>query len=246
MNGSAATLEVSKYICAANDLARKSGLHLTMGDDFDEYVAITSTLPGKYPTFPNFRPDCSDLSPEKAFWIMGRDQDGGIAHVQATRFDDLSNTTLAQHLESLRACFADPGLKAGPGSSCSCSAPAARSITGRVAYRGDVWLREDFRGHDLAACLGPIAFAIAYLRWSPHFIYALVAEWYIQKGLAHQSGYFHQEPHGSILRLPDRGIDDNDWLVWLTRDELLKMSGFGVADQNRLSDSKGSKLTPEY
>lgn len=59
------------------------GLHLTMGDDFYEYVMITDGLPGKSPTYPDFCPDCSDLLPGKAFWIMGSDRSDRIAHVQA-------------------------------------------------------------------------------------------------------------------------------------------------------------------
>ncbi|WP_322884537.1 hypothetical protein U8C35_29190 (plasmid) [Sinorhizobium medicae] len=215
-------LEVSKYIYAADELARRSGLHLTMGDDFEEYVGITSRLPGKPATTPNFRPDCSDLSLENAFWIIGRDREGRVAHVQAMRLDDLSDTNIAEHLESLRACFTDPNVKAGPGSSCISSAPTARRITGLVAYHGDIWLREDFRGRGLATLIGRIAFGLAWAKWSPDFIYALVARWNIEKGIVDRYGYLHREPHGSVLRLPAHRIDDDDWLVWLTRDELLR------------------------
>ncbi|WP_234834097.1 hypothetical protein [Sinorhizobium meliloti] len=127
-------LEVSKYIYAADELGRRSGLHLAMGDNFEEYVGITRRIAGKVPTFPSFRPDCADLQSGTAFWIIGRDRDGKVAYVQAMRLDDLSNTSLAEHLGSLRAWFADPNLKAGPGSSFSCYAPSARRITGLVAY----------------------------------------------------------------------------------------------------------------
>ncbi|MQX98055.1 hypothetical protein GHK03_18490 [Sinorhizobium medicae] len=215
-------LAISKYICSADELARRSGLHLTMGDDFEEYVGITSRLPGKLPTYPNFRPDCSDLPPGNAFWIIGRDREGRVAHVQAMRLDDLSNTNIAEHLESLRACFTDPNVKAGPDSSCISSAPTARQITGLVAYHGDIWLREDFRGRGLATLIGRIAFGLAWAKWAPDFIYALVAGWNVEKGVVDRYGYLHRERHGSVLRLPAHRIDDDDWLVWLTRDELLR------------------------
>ncbi|MHC2357535.1 hypothetical protein ACVMB3_007058 [Sinorhizobium meliloti] len=230
MQSNMTMLEVSKYICAADELARRSGLHITMGDDFEEYVGITSRLPGKPPTTPNFRPDCSDLSLGKAFWIIGRDREGRVAHVQAMRLDDLSDTNIAEHLESLRACFADP-CKAGPGSSCSCTAPTARMINGLVAYHGDIWLREDFRGRGLATIIGRIAFGLAWAKWSPDLIYALVAGWNIEKGIVDRYGYQHREPHGSTLRLPAWGIEDDDWFVWLTRDEFFEdaFAHFGIA-----------------
>lgn len=223
MQSNVTTLAVSNYICAADELCRKSGLHMTMGDDFEEYVRITSRLPGKSPTYPFFQPNCSDLPPGKAFWIVGRDREGRVAHVQGMRLDVLSNTSLAEHLGSLRAYFSDPNLQAGLDSSCSCYAPNARNITGLVAYHGDMWLREDFRGRGLLAIVSRLAFGLAWARWSPDFIYGLVAGWSIEKRVVNRYGYLHQEPHGSVLRLPAQGIDDDDWLVWLTRDELLRL-----------------------
>lgn len=222
MQSNVTTLELARCICAADELGRKMGLHITMGEDFEEYVGITSRLPGKSPTYPSFRPDCSYLPPGKAFWIVGRDQDGRVAHVQAMRLYHLSNTDVAEHLGSLRAWFADPTFIAGSGSSSRCDAPTGRAMTGLVAYHGDIWLREDFRGRGLSTFIGRIAFGLAWAKWSPDFIYALVADWHVQKGVVDQYGYLHQEPHGSVLHLPAHGIDDDDWLVWLTRDELLK------------------------
>ncbi|MGY5795155.1 hypothetical protein ACXHXM_33905 len=216
-------LQVSRYICAADELGRQSGLHFTMGDDFGEYVSISSKLPGKSRTYPSFQSNYSDLGDGKAFWIMGHDGEGKVAHVQAMRLDDLADTFLAEHLESLRAWLADPSTQIGSDSSCTCKAPAARHMTGRIAYRGDLWLREDFRGRGLMTFLGRIAFGLAWAKWSPDFLYALVANWYIEKGIADRCGYLHREPHGAVLRMPALGINDDDWLVWLTRDELLQM-----------------------
>lgn len=221
MQSNVTTLQISKYICKADELGRKSGLQIAMGENFEEYVRITSRIPGKPPTTPHFRPDCSAVLPGKAFWIIGRDREGRVAHVQAMRLDDLSNTNLAEHLGSLKACFEDPDLKAGSSSSCSCTAPTAHTITGLIAYHGDIWLREDFRGRDLASFIGRIAFGLAWAKWSPDFIYALVAGWNIEKGVVHRYGYQNRE-YGSVLRLPELGISHDEWLVWVTREQLLE------------------------
>ncbi|RWE05964.1 MAG: hypothetical protein EOS23_32395 [Mesorhizobium sp.] len=222
MQADVTTLQVSKFICAAYDSMLKFGLHITIGENFDEYVRITDGLPGKSPTYPHFRPDCSDLLPGKAFWITGRDRADRVAHVQAMRLYDLSTKSLHEHLETLGDYFADPDLKAGPGSSCTCYAPSARNIAGLVAYRGDLWLREDFRGLGLLPFLSRIAFGLAWAKWSPDFVYALVAAWNIERGVADRNGYLHKE-RGAVARLPARGIHDDDWLVWLTREDLVKM-----------------------
>ncbi|MCW1413807.1 hypothetical protein OLZ32_36935 [Rhizobium sp. 1AS11] len=216
-------LEVSQYICSFDEAGRKAGIRFNMGDNFEEYLEITTNIPGKSPTFPMFRPDCSRLEPGCAFWIIGEDQSGEVAHVQALRMDNLRTTNLAEHLESLKACYADPKSQAGSGSSCVCRASTARKITGTVAYQGDIWLRDDFRGQGLPRTFSSLAFGLAWAKWSPDFIYGLVPTWSIDKGVADLYGYLHREAHGSVLRLPDRGIEDDDWLVWLTRRELSQL-----------------------
>ncbi|WP_245521371.1 hypothetical protein [Rhizobium azibense] len=217
------TLDVSRYIYSFDEAARKAGIRFKMGENFEQYLDITTSIVGKSATFPMFRPDCSELEPGRAFWIIGEDQSGEVAHVQALRVDGLSATNLAEHLESLKACYADPKTQAGSGSSCVCSAPTARKITGTVVYQGDIWLRDDFRGQGLPRTFSGIAFGLAWAKWSPDFIYGLVPTWSIEKGVAELYGYLHREAHGSVLRLPDRQIEDDDWLVWLTRRELLQL-----------------------
>ncbi|MUT24787.1 hypothetical protein GNX14_27070 [Mesorhizobium japonicum] len=209
---------ISTYV----ESIRKFDMNVTIGEDFEYYTGITDEIPGKYPTYPHFRPGCSELLCGKAFWIIGRDQEDRIAHVQAMRLYDLSTKSLREHLETLADYFADPDLNAGPGSSCICYAPSASKIAGLVAYRGDLWLREDFRGLGLLPFLSRIAFGLAWAKWSPDFVYALVAAWNIEKHVTDRNGYLHKE-RGVVARLPARGIDDDDWLVWLTREDLVRM-----------------------
>ncbi|WP_083338543.1 hypothetical protein [Ensifer sp. LCM 4579] len=222
MEESATMLDVSRYIYSLDEAARKAGIRFRMGENFEEYLDVTTKIVGKSRTSPRFRPECSRLEPSSAFWIVGEDQVGEVAHVQAVRVDDLTKTNLAEHLESLSDCYADPKSQASPGSSCVCRAPTAQNITGTVAYHGDIWLREDFRGKGLPTIFAGVAFGLAWAKWSPDFIYAFVPTWSIEKGVADRYGYRHREAHGSILRIPDLGIDDDEWLVWLTRRELLE------------------------
>ncbi|RAZ70791.1 hypothetical protein DPM35_31925 [Mesorhizobium atlanticum] len=213
-------LDVSRYISSFHTASRHRGMEFEVGDDFDEYINITKIIVGKAPTYPNFRPDCSWLESGRAFWIVGRDRSGQVAHVQALRMDDLRSTNLAEHLESLKGCYAHPKSMTSSDSSCACHAPAARQIAGIVVYHGDLWLRDDFRGQGFPSALAGIAFGLAWAKWSPDFIYALVPGWIIEKGVAEQYGYLNREPRGSVLRLSNLGIEDDDWLIWLTKNEL--------------------------
>ncbi|MGX5829345.1 hypothetical protein [Mesorhizobium sp. 43Arga] len=214
------SFDAFKYIQCVNDAALSVGLRLRTGENFNQYIEVTSSTIGKSPTDPSFRPDCSRLEADRAFWIVGEDQKGRVAHVQALRLDDLRTTNLAGHLESLKAFYTDPKSRAGAGSSCSCLAPTAQTMSGMVAYHGDLWLREDFRGLGLPSTLASMAFGLAWAKWSPDFIYALVPSWIIEKGIADQYGYLNREAQGAVLTLPDRGVKEDDWLLWLTRSEL--------------------------
>lgn len=222
MNEYTTLLDVSRHVNLLDEAARRLGLLFKMGENFEEYIEITANIIGKPQTDPSFRPDCSRLDASRAFWIIGEDQSGKVAHVQALRVD-LITTNLAEHLESLKAFYSNPERLSGSSPSCICRAPAAQNIARLVAYHGDIWLREDFRGKGLPRTFAGFAFGLAWAKWRPDFIYALVHTWSIEKGVADQYGYLHREPHGAILCLPDRGIKEDDWLIWLTRGELSRL-----------------------
>ncbi|PDT64493.1 hypothetical protein CO683_37790 [Bradyrhizobium ottawaense] len=93
-------------------------------------------------------------------------------------------------------------------------------MSGKVAYHGDVWVRRDYRGAGMTSVLAGIAFAVSFAMWAPDFVCALVAHWAVEKGVVSRYGYAHQERGGSALRLVEEGIVDDDWLVWLTGEEL--------------------------
>ena len=213
-------LNASRYLQMFDIAACRAGLHISMGDDFSEYVEITKRIDGKTPTYPNFHPAHSRIGPGEGFWLIGEDDDRSIAHVQAVRLYDLDGTNLAEHLQSLRALYAEPETQAPKDASCRCASQGARTISGKVAYHGDLWLRKDFRKKRLARVLAGLVFGVALAKWQPDYIFALVPTWLKEKGIASEYGYIHHEAHGSVLNLPSANISDDDWLIWLSRDEL--------------------------
>jgi len=213
-------LNVSRYLQMFDIAACRAGLHIRMGNDFSEYVEITQSIEGKTPTYPNFHPSHSPLGPDEGFWLIGEDEDNSIAHVQAVRLYDLNGTNLAEHLQSLRAFYTEPKIQAPTDASCKCISQHAQTISGQVAYHGDLWLRKDFRKKRLARVLAGLVFGVAMSKWQLDYIFALVPSWLMEKGIASEYGYAHKEAHGSVLSLPSANISDDDWLIWLSRDEL--------------------------
>lgn len=213
-------LQVSRFLQAYDDAAAQKGVKLSIGFDFREYVSITRTLPTKKPTYPNFRPDRSPIRTGEGYWMIGVDKNNEIALVEAARLYDLSHSNLAAHLETLKAFYADPSVHAHPQDHCSCTAPSAKRITGKVAYHGDFWLRKDFRGQGMPEIMAAVLRGVSFAMWTPDFVVGLAERWLLTKGVLAQYGHVHHEPGGSILHLVEENIVDDDLLVWLTGEEL--------------------------
>ncbi|MHC4047974.1 hypothetical protein [Bradyrhizobium sp. 23AC] len=220
MNDLVDPLQISRFLQSYDADASEKGIRLSIGFDFDEYVAITRATPTKGRTYPNFRPDRSPIKLGDGFYTIGIDKKEEVAVLQAVRLYDLSDSNFAEHLQSLRAFYADPTKHAHPQDYCKCAAPSAKKISGRVAYHGDAWLRRDYRGKGIPRIMAGIAFGVSFSMWAPDFVCALVARWLLDKGVVAQYGYPHHERRGSLLQLVEEDIVDNDWLIWLTGNEL--------------------------
>ncbi|MGY4183036.1 hypothetical protein ACVIHH_008327 [Bradyrhizobium sp. USDA 4518] len=213
-------LQVSRFLQVYDNAAAQKGIKLSIGFDFHEYVSITRATTAKRPTYPNFRPDRSPIRSGEGYWIIGVDKNKEVTLTDAARLYNLTNSNFAEHLESLKAFYANPIVHAHPQDRCTCTAPSARNISGKVAYHGDLWIRRDFRGQGLAKITAGIAHGVSFAMWAPDFLCSLVARFSLDKGLVAQYEMLHHEPGGSILQLVEENIVDDDWLIWLTGAEL--------------------------
>lgn len=217
MTGVVDPFRVSRVFQVQDSAAAQKGIRILLGFDFHQYVSITRLTPTKGPTFPNFRPDRSPIRPSEGYWIVGVDKNNAVALLNAVRLYDLSNSNLAEHLQSLKAFYADPAIHAHPQDKCICTAPSARKITGNVAYDGDLWLRRDFRGQGVTKVVTAIKRRMTFAMWAPDFTCALVGGWTLDKGVYEVT---HSEPGGAMLQLIEENISEDNWLIWRTGEEL--------------------------
>lgn len=215
------SLQVSRFLRIYDDAAIQRGIKLSMGFDFHEYVSITRAVATKGPTYPFFRPDRSPIESGEGYWVMGLDKDNEVALLQAARLYDLSQSNLAEHLSSLKFFYADPARHAHPQDHCICKAPSAKKITGKVAFHGDIWVRRDFRGQGIAKIMTGIARGVCFAMWTPDFLCGLAGRWAIDKGVYDPP--LHHEPGGAILQLVGEDVVDDDWLLWISGDELKRL-----------------------
>ncbi|MCK1709267.1 hypothetical protein [Bradyrhizobium sp. 143] len=217
MNSISNPLSISRFLHFYDAAAARKGIKLSVGFDFCEYVAITRALPTKKPTYPIFRPDRSPIISGEGYWMIGLDQKNEVVLVEAARLYDLASSNFAEHLQSLKVFYADPAKHAHPQDRCICLAPSARKITGKVVYHGDVWVRPDFRGQGIPKIMTGMVRGISFAMWAPDFVCGLAPRWSRDKDIYLNA---HYEPGGSILELVEEDIVDDDWLMWVTGEEL--------------------------
>lgn len=210
-------LQVSRFLRVYDDAAAQEGIKISIGFDFNEYVTITQATLTKRKTYPTFRPDRSPIESGDGYWLIGVDENNDVVLTEAARLFDLRNSNFAELLESLKAFYAEPAIHAHPKDRCTCTAPSAKKITGKVAYQGDRWVRRDLRGQGVPKILTGIARGVSFAMWAPDFVCGLVAGRLLDKGSVH--GYAHHE-RGSTLHLVEEDIMDDEWLTWLTDKEL--------------------------
>lgn len=148
---------------------------------------------------------------------MGVDKHNEVALLRATRLYDLSHTNFAENRQSLRAFYDDPTIQAHPEDRCACMARSAKTITGKVAYDGDLWVRKDFRGQGMSQIIAGIGHGVTFAMWAPDFLCGIAPHWRVGRGACE---LMHHEPGGSILHLVEEDILDDEWLIWLTGQEL--------------------------
>ncbi|MET4328690.1 hypothetical protein ABIB80_004525 [Bradyrhizobium sp. i1.15.2] len=213
-------LNVSRFLQIYDEAAAQKGVSLSVGFDFHKYVSITRATPTKGRTYPNFRPDRSPIKPGEGYWMIGVDKNNDVALLQAARLYELSHSNFAEHLQSLKAFYADPTIHAHPEDRCICTAPSAKQMIGKVAYHGDLWVRKDYRGQGMPKIMAGISHGVSLAMWAPDFLCGLVPRWLLDKGVVAQYENRHHEPGGSILQLVEENIVDDDWLTWTTGEEV--------------------------
>lgn len=197
--------------------ATEKGVAFSIGFDFHDYLSIVQATPTKDSPGPVFRPDRSPINSGEGYWIMGADRNNEVVLLEAVRLYDLSHTNFAAHLESLKVFYGDPAKHAHPQDRCTCTAPSAKTITGKVAYYGDLWVRQDLRGAGLSKIAARLGGDISFALWAPDFVAWIVRRSALDKIGIHQR--VHHEPGGILLRLVEEGIDDDYCLGWQTGEE---------------------------
>ena len=215
------TLVVAEALAALTGRIREQGLSLQESTDFQAFEEAVSRTEDRY-LMEDFSIRFVDLHASLAFWVGAYNGQGELVSVQAAKIDDLKDRSLAAFWQQQqRRLFEDPHAEARLGTA---HAAEAFRMRGRIVYHGNLWLRKDIRGRGLAELLTQTGFLLALLKWSPDYLYGLMAEANAMKGFGVRVGYRHFAPSGTHWISAPAHIRPDDWLVWATRADLVTLA----------------------
>lgn len=216
------TLKVTTALALLQANIAAAGLSLQESSDFIAFEQAIKGTEDKY-LMEDFSPRFFDLHGATAFWIGAYDRHGKLVSVQAAKVEKLKDRCLADHWQQQqRRMFADPNPQARFGSE---HAHDAWSMRGTIVYHGNLWLHRDLRGKGLAEPLTQLGFLLSLLKWSPDYLYGLMAAAAAQRGFGIRVGYRRFVPRGTHWEIAPGHIRADDWLVYSTRHDL-----YGLAE----------------
>jgi hypothetical protein len=212
-----ATLDVSAAIALLQSRIEKAGLSLKESADFSLFEKTVRGTEDKY-LMEDFSPRFFDLHGATAFWVAAVNSHGNVVSVQAAKVEDLKDRNLAEHWQQQqRRIFVDPDPQVRFGTE---HAHDAYFMRGRIVYHGNLWLRRDIRGQGLAEPLTQLGFLLSLLKWTPDYLYGLMAAKSAEKGFGIRVGYRRFVPRGTHWEIAPGHIRPDDWLVYATRSDL--------------------------
>lgn len=198
------------------------GMTLEVRSDIENFGPLREAVDDRGPVSMMFDPQYADVNSFNSFWIMGTDRGGKVVHLQAVRFLDMDSEAMAEKFYgNISEHFMRLAKSTGKKARCVCPMMMER-IAGPSCYHGEIWLDREYRGKGLSMYLPRLLMAIAFVKWTPNYIFGLIPEKLAYCGIGVEYGYYHIEPDGMVLQLPDRPTDDR-WLVWMTMDDMHRL-----------------------
>lgn len=228
--------ELTKNLSNSLNELDHAGIHVEIGDDFAKYRSYRSQQSDRGPIYPMFDVASSYIDHTNGFWICGFNTNGELVHTQAVRLLDLTETSLATHLNIHRHKYITPDTTPDPDLTFYSGPEALKTITGKVCYQGDFWLRASGlggpRSQGATALLSGILLQIMISSWNPSFVFAFVSQRLAAKGAHLRYGYSHCEPGRWVG--PDQQVTEEDYFIWMGANDMANMAARETQNQKRM------------
>ena len=210
-----------RFFLLADTAVRQRGVTLSFGS-FEELLAVNQKNRdswGIMTSMYDYRCCPDGLAPDKAFCMLGRDVNGNVVATHAARLYDLGDRSMQEVGDAMLLHHDDPARTKQPGESIEVTAPAAKSIKGKLLINGGVWYHPRYRKRQLSMIIPRIARIYAYTRWKIDRSMGLTMEGPTAGGVIDSLGYPHRE-WGLQISNAQNG-SPRCCLAWMDAGELL-------------------------
>lgn len=199
-----------------------AGIRVEIGGDFAKYRAYRAKQTDRGPIYPMFDVASSYVDDTNGFWVCGFNPQGELVHTQAARLLDLQDVSLAAHLDTHRHKYITPDTTPDPDLTYYSGPEGLNTISGRVGYHGEFWLRASGlggpRSQGATSLLSRILLEVMAGAWDPTFVFAFVPKALAAKGAHLRYGYCHCE--AGTWTGPDHQITEEDFMIWMGAKDL--------------------------
>lgn len=156
----------------SSELSR-TGMHVTIEDDFAGWAAFMETAPGIASVSSTFDPRHSNVAPTNAFWIAIRDADDAVIGCDCLRLFETDD--FIELIRSYRLFFdRKPVLWHHP---LRLLVPRDMpQLAGRVVYVGGLWVSPDHRGSKLSTIMPRLARAFCLRHFAMDWLVGFVRD----------------------------------------------------------------------
>lgn len=186
-----------KFKAAGAEILDRYGIRLSVGTDFDEYAAYVAQARPDHQVGEPFDHKIHDMSYGNASWIVGRDSQNEIIHLQALRLLPTGTQPVSEYFRQKFHEFSPSELDIDFERSRYRPGPGAKRINGRIVYSGETWIggaAGQFRGTGISSVLGRFALLSALNEFNADYVVGFMARPVAYKGFCLRMGFMHAEP----------------------------------------------------
>jgi len=188
------------------------GFHISLSSDFEALREARHLARGDSVS-PMFDPEISLLDEDRAFWLAARTPGGKLVALQAFRLD-IVHPNLAEWalgwmagLYLKRKELVLPRRIEPPGNS------ASQKLSGKLVYHGELWIDRHFREKSCFDVFPRLGMLLAYMKWQPRALWALVGEGMATRGHMVRMGYGQLERGFFSWEWEPNGADRSEWVA---------------------------------
>lgn len=191
---------------------RNHGFQIDISSDFEELQRTRREVRGDEVS-PMFDPAVSILNTERAFWIAARLHSGRVIALQAFRLDIVHPSSAEWALGWMAGLYIKRNELVLPRLVDAPRNTEAHLLSGKLVYHGELWIDRHIRSNHCFDVFPRLGMLLAYVKWTPRALWALVNEGMATRGHMVRMGYGKLERDFFTWEWEPEGADASEWIA---------------------------------